>query len=115
LGPAWVKCSQTCFAGGGERQTVVLERHRDHTGGPAHSTSIEPISGVALVLLPFYLFSCAVVRLQRMTHWWRIVKLSVILSFSLHNPRSILTSPPVSIWRLDRKGQIIRHRHWYRC
>jgi hypothetical protein len=27
--------------------------------------------------------------LERMTHWWRIVKLGVIFSFSLQSPRSI--------------------------
>src|SRR5215471_13969750 len=43
----------------------------DHTGGPARSASIQPISDVAPALLPFYPFSCAVVRSQRMTHWWR--------------------------------------------
>jgi len=36
---------------------------QDHTGGPARSTSIKPISDVAPALLVFYPFSCAVVRL----------------------------------------------------
>ena len=31
-----------------ERQTVVLVRHPDHTGGPAHSTSVSSISDIAL-------------------------------------------------------------------
>jgi len=43
---AWVKFSHTCFADVGERQTVVLVRHPDHTVGQARSTSIKPISGI---------------------------------------------------------------------
>jgi hypothetical protein len=31
-----------------ERQTVVLVRHPDHPGGPAHSTSVSSISDSAL-------------------------------------------------------------------
>ena len=30
-----------------ERQTVVLERHPDHIGGPAHSASTKPIFAIA--------------------------------------------------------------------
>jgi len=45
---------------------------QDHTGGPARSASIKSISDVAPALLAFYPFSCAVVRLRRMTYWWRI-------------------------------------------
>ena len=47
-------------------------RHPNHIVGPAQSTSIKPIFGVASILLPFYPFSCAVVRLECMTHCWRI-------------------------------------------
>src|SRR6266567_5100819 len=73
----------------------------DHTGGPARSSSTKPISGVAPALLPFYPFSCAVVRVPRMTHWWRILKpnhLSALLDESnergLSRFRSWLRSQP---------------------
>jgi hypothetical protein len=44
---------------------------QDHTGGPERLASSKPIFDVAPALLAFYPFSCAVVRLRRMTHWWR--------------------------------------------
>src|SRR2546422_3209494 len=72
----------------GERQTVVLAGIRDHTVGPAHSTSLKPISGVASILPSFYLFSCAVVRRRRMSHCWRmqgIVQLSLASRKSLQD------------------------------
>jgi len=53
-----------------ERQTVVLAGIQDHTVGPARSTSFKPIFDVAAATLPFYPFSCAVVRLRRMAHCW---------------------------------------------
>jgi hypothetical protein len=53
---------------------------RDHTGGPARSASIQPISNVALVLLPFYPFSCAVVR--RKAHDSLVAKSKIVLSSS---------------------------------
>jgi len=56
-----------------ERQTVVLVGIQDHTAGPAQSTSVTPIFDVAAATLPFYPFSCAVVRLRRMAHCWRIL------------------------------------------
>src|ERR1700686_1259246 len=39
-----------------ERQTVVLERHPDHTGGPARSTSVSSISDSALLAQGITLF-----------------------------------------------------------
>src|SRR5260370_36669762 len=40
-----------------ERQTVVLERHPDHIGGPVRNASIKPIFDVALPadILPFFM------------------------------------------------------------
>jgi hypothetical protein len=60
-----------------ERQTVVLVRHPDHTVGPAPRTSLKPICVVGPVLCPFYPFSCAVVRSQRMTYWWETFVVSL--------------------------------------
>ena len=47
----------------GSDRRWCLRGIRDHTGGPARSTSSKPISDVAPALLVFYPFSCAVVRL----------------------------------------------------
>src|SRR5260221_461853 len=52
---------------------MVLVGIQDHTAGPAQSTSVTPIFDVAAATLPFYPFSCAVVRLRRMAHCWRIL------------------------------------------
>ena len=59
---AWVKFSPTCFADVGERQTVVLVRHPDHTVGQARSTSVKPISGIIPRPEKCTTFSWAVVR-----------------------------------------------------
>src|SRR5689334_8316054 len=53
-----------------ERQTVVLEWHPDPTVGPARSTSITSIFDVAPPCPHSIPFSCAVVRLRRMTYCW---------------------------------------------
>ena len=64
----------------GSDRRWCLRGIQDHTGGPARSASIQPISDVAPALLAFYPFSCAVVRRWRMTHWWRIRKLNHLSS-----------------------------------
>jgi hypothetical protein len=40
-----------------ERQTVVLAWHPDHIGGPARSTNVKPIFGIAppRVILSFFM------------------------------------------------------------
>jgi len=72
---------------------------QDHTGGPARSTSIQPISDVSPVLLPFYPFSCVVVHQRCMTHWWRSRSSCLrICKFKL-KMSIICTSPSVSTLR----------------
>jgi hypothetical protein len=59
--PSRIKFSLACFPNGSDRRWC-LRGILDHTGGPARSASIRPISDVAPALLAVYPFSCAVVR-----------------------------------------------------
>jgi hypothetical protein len=62
------------------------------------------VSSRSLPLLrpvPLYPFSCAVVRSQRMAHWWRIVKLGVILSFISQDSSSIIEIATNTILRMS--------------
>jgi hypothetical protein len=56
-----------------ERQTVVLAWHPDHIVGPARSTNVKPIFGIAPpgVILSFFMRGGAP---WRMRHCWRIQK-----------------------------------------
>jgi hypothetical protein len=76
---------------------VVLERHPDHIGAPERLASTKPIIDLASTRLPLYPFSCAVVRLRPMIHWWRIQKVGedptkkVLFLFSVGNINPILS------------------------
>jgi hypothetical protein len=90
---------------------VVLAWHSDHIGGPARRTNIKPIFDVAPPCCYSTLFHARWCALWRMVHWWRIVKLSVILIFFMHGPRSIFEfttniqsgHEPIELSHLQRK------------